>query len=83
MRLLLICGDIGGGAQETPRNAGIKLCGGVSGKADEAVASLLNRTLGFGPSVHCDHHDYEHGEGAILMEKMVAMRYKQLWAVCG
>jgi len=57
----LICGGIGGGAQEALRSAGIKLYGGVSGKADEAVAALLNGTLGFDPDVHCDHHDHEHG----------------------
>jgi len=59
----LICGGIGGGAQEALRSAGIKLYGGVSGKADEAVAALLGGTLGFDPNVHCDHHDHEHGEG--------------------
>jgi len=57
----LICGGIGGGAQEALRDAGIKLYGGVSGKADEAVAALLSGTLGFDPNVHCDHHDHEHG----------------------
>ncbi len=57
----LICGGIGGGAQEALRSAGIKLYGGVSGKADEAVAALLGGTLGFDPNVHCDHHDHEHG----------------------
>lgn len=57
----LICGGIGGGAQEALRGAGIKLYGGVSGQADEAVAALLGGTLGFAPNVHCDHHDHEHG----------------------
>jgi len=57
----LICGGIGGGAQEALRGAGIKLYGGVSGSADEAVAALLGGTLGFDPDVHCDHHDHEHG----------------------
>jgi len=57
----LICGGIGGGAQEALRSAGIKLYGGVSGKADEAVAALLSGTLGFDPDVHCDHHDHGHG----------------------
>jgi len=59
----LICGGIGSGAQEALRSAGIKLYGGVSGVADEAVAALLNGTLGFDPNVHCDHHDHEHSEG--------------------
>ena len=43
--------------------AGIKLYGGVSGNADEAVLALINGTLGYNPDVRCDHHDHEHGEG--------------------
>jgi len=57
----LICGGIGGGAQEALRNAGINLYGGVSGKADEAVSALLSGTLDFNPNVHCDHHGHGHG----------------------
>ena len=56
----LICGGIGGGAQTAVAQAGIKLYGGVSGDADEAVNALLNGTLGFNPNVKCSHHD--HGE---------------------
>lgn len=56
----LICGGIGGGAQEALREAGIKLYGGVSGNADAAVEALLDGTLGFDPDVKCSHH--EHGE---------------------
>lgn len=59
----LICGGIGGGAQNALREAGIQLYGGVSGKADDAVRALLDGTLGFDPDVHCDHHGHEHGEG--------------------
>lgn len=57
----LICGGIGGGAQEALREAGIKLYGGVSGKADQAAAALLDGTLGYNPEVQCDHHGHEHG----------------------
>ena len=57
----LICGGIGGGAQMALREAGIRLYGGVSGSADEAVASLLAGTLGFNPDVRCSHHDHGHG----------------------
>lgn len=57
----LICGGIGGGAQMALAQAGIKLYGGVSGSADEAVQAYLAGNLGFDPNVHCDHH--EHGEG--------------------
>lgn len=59
----LICGGIGGGAQMALAEAGIKLYGGVSGEADEAVNALLAGTLGYNPDVHCSHHDHEHGEG--------------------
>ena len=58
----LICGGIGGGAQTALAQAGIRLYGGVSGSADEAVNALLAGTLSFDPAVHCDHHDHEHGD---------------------
>lgn len=57
----LICGGIGGGAQIALANAGIRLYGGVTGSADDAVQALLDGRLAFDPDVHCDHHD--HGEG--------------------
>jgi len=60
---VLICGGIGGGAQTALANAGIKLYGGVSGNADEAVNALIAGNLGYNPNVHCNHHDHEHGEG--------------------
>lgn len=60
---ILICGGIGGGAQAALAQAGIKLFGGVSGNADEAVEAYLAGNLGYDPNVHCDHHDHEHGEG--------------------
>ncbi len=59
----LICGGIGGGAQVALASAGIKLYGGVSGNADEAVNALISDKLDYNPDVHCDHHDHEHGEG--------------------
>lgn len=59
----MICGGIGGGAQMALAEAGIKLYGGVSGSADDAVRALLGGTLGFNPNVHCEHHDHEHGDG--------------------
>lgn len=59
----LICGGIGGGAQAALAEAGIKLYGGVSGDADEAVNALLAGHLGYNPDVRCSHHDHEHGEG--------------------
>lgn len=57
---ILICGGIGGGAQNALAEAGIKLYGGVSGRADDAVISLLNNSLNFNPNVKCSHHDHEH-----------------------
>lgn len=59
---ILICGGIGGGAQAALAQAGIKLYGGVSGSADEAVGALLAGTLKFNPTVHCGHHDHQHGD---------------------
>ncbi len=58
---ILICGGIGGGAQMALANSGIKLYGGVSGNADDAVNAFLSETLEFNPNVKCNHHDHEHG----------------------
>lgn len=58
----LICGGIGGGAQMALAEAGVKLYGGVSGNADEAVNALIAGDLAFDPDVHCEHHDHEHGD---------------------
>ena len=41
----LICGGIGGGAQNALAQAGIKLYGGVAGDADAAVQALLENNL--------------------------------------
>lgn len=59
---VLICGGIGGGAQTALAESGIKLYGGVSGNADEAVTALIAGNLDFDPDVHCEHHDHEHNE---------------------
>ena len=56
----LICGGIGGGAQMALAAAGIRVFGGVSGDADEAVEALLAGVLDFNPNVRCNHHDH-HG----------------------
>ncbi|MCI8375152.1 MAG: DUF134 domain-containing protein [Lachnospiraceae bacterium] len=57
----LICGGIGGGAQMALAEAGIKLYGGVSGMADDAVKAYLAGNLNFNPNVQCNHHGHEHG----------------------
>ncbi len=56
----LICGGIGAGAQIALAEAGIRLYGGVSGSADEAVNQLLAGNLAYNADVHCDHHGEEH-----------------------
>lgn len=58
----LICGGIGAGAKNALADAGIKLYGGVCGKADEAVEALLNGNLQFNPDIQCSHHEHNHGE---------------------
>lgn len=56
----LICGGIGGGAQQGLAEAGIKLYGGVTGDADKAVEALLNGQLAYNPDVKCNHHEGGH-----------------------
>lgn len=58
---VLICGGIGGGARMALSGAGIRLYGGVSGKADDAVQAFLDGKLDYDPDVKCSHHDHEEG----------------------
>ncbi len=58
----LICGGIGGGAQNALAEMGIRLYGGVSGDADQAVEDLLAGRLEYNPNVMCSHHGEGHGE---------------------
>lgn len=60
---VLICGGIGGGAKIALADAGIKLYGGVSGNADEAVRAFLSHTLTFNPDVMCSHHEGNQHNG--------------------
>lgn len=60
---ILICGGIGGGAQDALAEAGIKLYGGVSGSADEAVNAYLADELNYNPDVQCSHHSHDHSCG--------------------
>jgi predicted DNA-binding protein (UPF0251 family)/predicted Fe-Mo cluster-binding NifX family protein len=60
---VLICGGIGGGAQDALTEAGIKFYGGVTGAADMAAVSFIAGSLRYNPDAKCDHHDHEHGEG--------------------
>lgn len=60
---VLICGGIGGGAQDALSNAGIALYGGVTGNAEDAVNALIGGNLAFDPDVKCSHHGHEHSCG--------------------
>jgi len=57
---VVICGGIGGGAQQALSQAGIQLYGGVQGNAEEAAQALVSGKLVYDPAARCDHHD--HGE---------------------
>ena len=59
----LICGGIGAGAQEALAQAGIRLYGGVTGGADEAVRALLAGTLDYSAEVRCGRHDHPGERG--------------------
>ncbi|MCD7741210.1 MAG: DUF134 domain-containing protein [Ruminococcus sp.] len=56
----LICGGIGDGAQMALKSLGIKLYGGVTGGADQAVEALLRGELIFVPNIKCAHHSGGH-----------------------
>ena len=65
---VLICGGIGGGAQAALAEAGVELCSGAQGDADQAVEAYLKGEL-VSTGANCDHHheeghscgDYEEG----------------------
>ncbi len=59
----LICGGIGGGAQNCLKEAGIKLYGGCTGDADAAVSDFLAGKLNYQSDIRCDHHHDGHHEG--------------------
>ena len=56
---VLICGGIGGGAQSALEEAGVELCAGAQGDADQAVEAYLKGEL-VSTGANCDHH---HEEG--------------------
>lgn len=53
----LICGGIGGGAQNALAQADIRLYAGVTGKADDAVWAFLAGGLQWDANARCSHHD--------------------------
>lgn len=60
----LICGGIGGGAQQALKAQGIRFYGGCSGQADQAVADFLAGKLAYQEDIQCVHHEqHNHGEG--------------------
>lgn len=59
----LICGGIGAGAKDALAAAGIKLFGGASGSADEAVNALLAGRLSYDPDIKCGSHGHGHSGG--------------------
>lgn len=59
---VLICGGIGGGAQEALSNAGIEICAGAEGNTDAVVEAYLKGELE-NAGVTCDHHGEGHSCG--------------------
>ena len=57
---VLICGGIGGGAQAALAEAGVELCAGAEGDADQAVEAYLKGEL-VSTGANCDHHHHEDG----------------------
>ena len=57
---VLICGGIGGGAQNALAEAGIQLCSGAQGNTDEVVEAYLKGEL-VSAGTTCDHHHHEEG----------------------
>lgn len=56
---VLICGGIGGGAQDALNEAGIQWFGGVKGDCNSAVIAYLTGKLQYDPEARCDHHDHD------------------------
>ena len=65
---VLICGGIGGGAQQALAEAGVELVAGAEGDVDQAVEAYLRGEL-ISTGANCDHHHEEghscgdHGKG--------------------
>ena len=57
---VLICGGIGGGAQAALAEAGVELCAGAEGDADQEVEAYLKGEL-VSTGANCDHHHHEDG----------------------
>ena len=57
---VLICGGIGGGAQQALAEAGVELVAGAEGDVDQAVEAYLKGEL-ISTGANCDHHHHEDG----------------------
>lgn len=57
---ILICGGIGGGAQNALASVGIRHFGGCQGDADANVEAYLNGALNYDPNAVCSDHDHHH-----------------------
>ena len=62
MEHCVLCGGIGGGAQAALEEAGVKLCAGAEGDADQAVEAYLKGEL-VSTGANCDHHGEGHSCG--------------------
>ena len=59
---VVICGNIGEGAQQALTEAGILFYGGVTGEADGAIAALIEGHLAYDPGIRCEDHGHRCGE---------------------
>ena len=59
---VVICGNIGAGAQQALTEAGILFYGGVTGEADGAIAALIEGHLTYDPGIRCEDHGHHCGE---------------------
>ena len=57
---VLICGGLGGGAQAALAEAGVEVCAGAEGDADQAVEAYLKGEL-VSTGANCDHRHHEDG----------------------
>ena len=54
---VVICGNIGDGAMQALRDAGILFYAGVTGEADAAITALIAGGLKYDPSIRCEERE--------------------------
>ena len=57
---VIICGNMGAGAQNALTQAGIQFFGGVTGNVDDRIQEYLEGRLHYQPNIACSHHS-NHG----------------------